>query len=143
MKWYEDVTIIQKGDKISVSQGEVTYTKTQKQKGFVDWKHAVSPKNDIRFSVNIDPKLAKQIAVALKSEHSVRLDFRGELDPIQLVGVEARAILLPQRVNTDQSKWFNFDQRKAPITEAPVVETPSFADEAAEREAAAMKSEIV
>lgn len=106
----KQITITIHDDTVSISDGDMTYTKKACIFPYVEWEKFVSSDKEIQYSIYLSPQLLKQISSQLNGEHesSIRLDFRSPTDGVHIVGRGVRGMILPMIVRVDPKVWFEF-----------------------------------
>ena len=104
------ITITIQGDMVSISDGDMTYTKKHNNSPYINWAEIVGADKEIQYSIYLSPKLLKQISSQLNGEYdsSLRLDFRSPTDAVHIVGHSVRGMILPMIVKGDPDGWFDF-----------------------------------
>ena len=107
----KQITITIHDDTVSISDGDMTYTKKACIFPYVEWEKIVSSDIEIQYSIYLSPILLKQIASQLSGEYdsSLRLDFRSPTDAVHIVGHSVRGMILPMIVRGDPDVWFDFN----------------------------------
>ena len=106
----KQITITIHDDTVSISDGDMTYTKKACIFPYVEWEKIVSSDKEIQYSIYLSPILLRQIASQLSGEYdsSLRLDFRSPTDAVHIVGHSVRGMILPMIVRGDPEVWFDF-----------------------------------
>ena len=111
---YRNITISWEDGYVSIFNGDVKYTQKECSFPYVNWEGVLDKASDgdeVQYKIFVSAALLKKIAASLSDvDHStVRLDFRGRLDGIQIVGSGVRGLLLPVDVNGALPDMFSFE----------------------------------
>ena len=109
---YRDITISWADGFVSIYNGDVKYTQKECSFQYVNWEGILDKASDeAQYKIFVSAALLKKIAAALSDvdNSTVRLDFRGRLDGIQIVGSGVRGLLLPVDVNGALPDMFSFE----------------------------------
>lgn len=109
---YRDITISWADGFVSIYNGDVRYTQKECSFPYVNWDGVLDKASDeAQYKIFVSAALLKKIAAALSDvdNSTVRLDFRGRLDGIQIVGSGVRGLLLPVDVNGALHDMFSFE----------------------------------